>query len=336
MNADDIQVPLARVDYPWDGEAIPSYDVSISLVREPTPGSTSRSRTPAPQSNRRRSAAAVQPLEPTELVQSLISAFTAQGASHTSGSNDDTSDAVVQILQEMVLSVQLINDLLSMLVAGHEITGSVLTRTLYLLSKDASSLIRVQEEVDRVLQGRLPTYEDMKQLKYLIRFINESMCLYPHPLYTISIAPHRSGKEQKSVPERFNLDRPMLNETNTDCRVSYETKSTECSTCICAILSVTSFTSYTPKNLNRKFLKYQDVNCKSFEWLSDAVGQAKSSGGSSSSGVTSCFGCGGNTHWDALEEANREESMKNLNINVKVTVEMGLDDFIKDFKGKTT
>ncbi|KAF6134785.1 hypothetical protein GIB67_002186 [Kingdonia uniflora] len=84
MNVDDTQVPLAGVDYPWDGEAIPSYDAPISPVRELTPGSTSHSCTPAPQvgvrtqSNWRRSAAAVQSLEPTELVQSLISAFTAQ------------------------------------------------------------------------------------------------------------------------------------------------------------------------------------------------------------------------------------------------------------------
>ncbi|KAF6152028.1 hypothetical protein GIB67_010602 [Kingdonia uniflora] len=111
MNIDDTQVPLAGVDYPWDGEAIPSYDAPISSVREPTPGSTSRSRTSTPQSSRRRSAAAVQPLEPTELVQSLISAFTAQGASHTSGSNDDTSDAVVQVLQEMVSSFEIDNKL---------------------------------------------------------------------------------------------------------------------------------------------------------------------------------------------------------------------------------
>ncbi|KAF6161494.1 hypothetical protein GIB67_009373 [Kingdonia uniflora] len=111
MNVDDTQVPLAGVDYPWDGEAIPSYDAPISPVREPTPGSTSHSRTPAPQSNWKRLAAEVQPLEPTELVQSLISAFTAQGASHTFGSNDDTSDAVVQVLQEMVSSYEIDNEL---------------------------------------------------------------------------------------------------------------------------------------------------------------------------------------------------------------------------------
>ncbi|KAF6171600.1 hypothetical protein GIB67_017149 [Kingdonia uniflora] len=57
----------ATGDFAWSS-VIPSYDAPISPVREPTHGSTSRSRTPAPQSNRRRSVVAVQPLEPTELV----------------------------------------------------------------------------------------------------------------------------------------------------------------------------------------------------------------------------------------------------------------------------
>ncbi|XP_038982736.1 carotene epsilon-monooxygenase, chloroplastic isoform X2 [Phoenix dactylifera] len=83
--------------------------------------------------------------------------------------------------REEVGSVQLRDDLLSMLVAGHETTGSVLTWTLYLLSKDSSTLIKAQQEVDEVLQGRLPRYEDVKELKYLMRCINESMRLYPHP-----------------------------------------------------------------------------------------------------------------------------------------------------------
>ncbi|KAF6169138.1 hypothetical protein GIB67_038635 [Kingdonia uniflora] len=105
-------VPLVGVDYPWDGEVIPSYDASISPLREPTPGSTSRSRTPAPQSNRRRSVAAVQPLEPGELVQSLISAFTAQGESSTSStSNDDPSTKVANLLKDMVSSYEIDNTL---------------------------------------------------------------------------------------------------------------------------------------------------------------------------------------------------------------------------------
>ncbi|KAF6153084.1 hypothetical protein GIB67_034806 [Kingdonia uniflora] len=41
MNVHDTQVPHAGVDYTWEGDVIPSYDVLISLVRKPTLGSTS-------------------------------------------------------------------------------------------------------------------------------------------------------------------------------------------------------------------------------------------------------------------------------------------------------
>ncbi|KAF6146711.1 hypothetical protein GIB67_008997 [Kingdonia uniflora] len=80
INVEDTQVPLVGVDYPWEGEAIPSYDVSISPRREPTPCSTS----PTPlsqvgvrtQSKGKRSAVAVQPLEPIELVlQNMVSSY---------------------------------------------------------------------------------------------------------------------------------------------------------------------------------------------------------------------------------------------------------------------
>ncbi|KAF6177008.1 hypothetical protein GIB67_022898 [Kingdonia uniflora] len=42
MNVKDTQVPLAGVNYLWEGEVIPSYGVPISPGMEPTPGSTSR------------------------------------------------------------------------------------------------------------------------------------------------------------------------------------------------------------------------------------------------------------------------------------------------------
>lgn len=47
--------------------------------------------------------------------------------------------------------------------------------------QDSSSLEKARDEVDKVLQGRLPTYEDIKNLKFLTRCIMESMRLYPHP-----------------------------------------------------------------------------------------------------------------------------------------------------------
>ncbi|EPS64627.1 hypothetical protein M569_10150 [Genlisea aurea] len=146
--------------------------------------------------------------------------------------------------REEVSSSQLRDDLLSMLVAGHETTGSVLTWTCYLLSKDGSLLRKAQEEVDRVLQGKLPTYESVKNLRFLTNCIMESMRLYPHPPVLLrrarvadtlpgnyKVEPgqdimisvyniHRSSqvwdRAEEFVPDRFDVAGPVPNETNTD------------------------------------------------------------------------------------------------------------------------
>lgn len=162
---------------------------------------------------------------------------------------NDRDPSILRFLlasREEVSSAQLRDDLLSMLVAGHETTGSVLTWTAYLLSKDPSSMRKAQEEVDRVLQGRLPTYEDIKNLKFLMRCICESMRLYPHPpvllrraivddvlpgnymvnagqdimisVYNIHHSPQVWERADDFLPERFDLEGPIPNETNTDFR----------------------------------------------------------------------------------------------------------------------
>ncbi|XP_024023002.1 carotene epsilon-monooxygenase, chloroplastic [Morus notabilis] len=162
---------------------------------------------------------------------------------------NDADPSILRFLlasREEVSSVQLRDDLLSMLVAGHETTGSVLTWTAYLLSKESSALLKAQEEVDRVLQGRSPSYEDVKDLKFLTRCITESLRLYPHPPVLIRRAQvadklpgnykvnagqdimisvyniHRSSKvwerAEEFVPERFDMEGPVPNESNTDFR----------------------------------------------------------------------------------------------------------------------
>ena len=46
---------------------------------------------------------------------------------------------------------------------------------------DAEVTRKLEEEADRVLGDRLPTLEDLKELKYTTGVINESMRLYPQP-----------------------------------------------------------------------------------------------------------------------------------------------------------
>ncbi|XP_057838898.1 protein LUTEIN DEFICIENT 5, chloroplastic isoform X2 [Cryptomeria japonica] len=80
-----------------------------------------------------------------------------------------------------VSSKQLRDDLMTMLIAGHETTAAVLTWAFYLLAQNPEVTLKLQREVDSVLGDRLPTIDDMKNLKYTTRVINEALRLYPQP-----------------------------------------------------------------------------------------------------------------------------------------------------------
>ncbi|KAL8557740.1 hypothetical protein ACS0TY_005011 [Phlomoides rotata] len=140
-----------------------------------------------------------------------------------------------------VSSKQLRDDLMTMLIAGHETSAALLTWTFYLLSKDPSIMAKLRNEVDSVLGDRFPAVEDMKKLKYTTRVINESLRLYPQPPVLIRRSidedvlgeyPIKSGEDifisvwnlhrspthweeaDKFNPERWPLDGPNPNETN--------------------------------------------------------------------------------------------------------------------------
>nr|KJB82186.1 hypothetical protein B456_013G180200 [Gossypium raimondii] len=140
-----------------------------------------------------------------------------------------------------VSSKQLRDDLMTMLIAGHETSAALLTWTFYLLSKEPSVVSKLQDEVDFVLGDRFPTIDDMKKLKYTTRVINESLRLYPQPPVLIRRSiendvlgkyPIKRGEDifisvwnlhrspslwqdaEKFNPERWPLDGPNPNETN--------------------------------------------------------------------------------------------------------------------------
>jgi len=78
------------------------------------------------------------------------------------------------------LSDALIRDqLLTMLIAGHDTSTALLAWTLYLLGSHPAAMTRAQDEVDAVLGRNSPTFEAMKQLKYLDLVVKESLRLYP-------------------------------------------------------------------------------------------------------------------------------------------------------------
>jgi cytochrome P450 len=74
---------------------------------------------------------------------------------------------------------QLRDEVMTMLLAGHETTSLALSWTYYLLSKHPESERRITDEVDRVIGNRRPTFAHVEQLTCTRQVIEESLRLYP-------------------------------------------------------------------------------------------------------------------------------------------------------------
>jgi cytochrome P450 len=88
------------------------------------------------------------------------------------------------------------DDLMTMLIAGHETTAAVLTWSLFELVKNPECMAKAREEIDRVVGDRNPNFQDIKELKYLRLVIAESLRLYPEPPLLI-----RRCREEDHVPK---------------------------------------------------------------------------------------------------------------------------------------
>ncbi len=73
----------------------------------------------------------------------------------------------------------IVDEMTTMIIAGHETSATVLTWILYLTSTYPEVGQKVVEELDRVLGGRVPEMSDLAQLTYLDCLIKETLRLYP-------------------------------------------------------------------------------------------------------------------------------------------------------------
>jgi cytochrome P450 len=74
---------------------------------------------------------------------------------------------------------QVRDEVLTIFLAGYETVANALTWTWYLLSQNPQAEALMCAEIAEVLQGRLPTLEDMPRLRYTEMVLAESMRLYP-------------------------------------------------------------------------------------------------------------------------------------------------------------
>ncbi len=128
-----------------------------------------------PTPNRLRFRKAVERLD--EIVYSIIQQH------RTSGK--DTGDLLSMLLQvqdedgSQMTDQQLRDEVMNLLLAGHETTANALSWTWMLLSQNPVVEAKLLEELQTVLGGRVPSMADLPQLRYTERVVLESMRLYP-------------------------------------------------------------------------------------------------------------------------------------------------------------
>jgi cytochrome P450 len=78
---------------------------------------------------------------------------------------------------------QIRDESMTLFLAGHETTANALSWALYLLAKNPAARARLEAEVDAL--GRIPSYDDLRQLPWTLAVLKETMRLYP-PAYIMA------------------------------------------------------------------------------------------------------------------------------------------------------
>jgi len=87
---------------------------------------------------------------------------------------DPTQSSINKLSRE-----ELRDEVLTIFLAGYETVANALSWTWLLLGQNPDSEARLHAELDSVLQGRLPTLEDLPSLPYTEMVVAEAMRLYP-------------------------------------------------------------------------------------------------------------------------------------------------------------
>lgn len=116
-------------------------------------------------------------------------------------------DMLSQLVQDPAMTDDLIRDqMLTMLIAGHDTTTALLAWTLYLLGTHPEARAQAQAEVDENLTGGPPDPEAIDRLSFIENVVHESLRLYP----PIHVGNRRVAETDPSDPGALRLGRRLL------------------------------------------------------------------------------------------------------------------------------
>jgi cytochrome P450 len=209
--------------------------------------------------------------------------------------NQDMGDLLSMLLQARnedgspLSDTQLREHTLTMYMAGQETTAVALTWMSIHLAQNPHVQVKLQEEVDRVLQGRAPTFEDLPQLSYCGQVVKESLRMSP-PVgvvgresraevrlgdYVIppkqfmlvsSLVVQRSAKYY-SDPERFNPDHFKPEVEKTRPRSAFLPFGTGVHTCVgnhIAVMEMHLAVAYMMQRMTLELEPGQDIRHKMY------------------------------------------------------------------------
>lgn len=125
-----------------------------------------------------------------QLIYDIVERFIGEHAD-SEGSVIDKGDLLSALMlaegedKTMMDRQDLKDEILTMFLAGHETVSNTMTWTWYLLSENPVCEAKLHAEIDSVLQGQLPTLDNLTKLTYTMQVIKESMRLIPS-VWTLS------------------------------------------------------------------------------------------------------------------------------------------------------
>ncbi|KAJ7833278.1 cytochrome P450 monooxygenase pc-3 [Mycena leptocephala] len=134
--------------------------------------------------------------------------------------NGGRDDEAVTFLSHLVQSTddkKVIRDsFFNILIAGRDTTAATLTFGAYMLAEHPKITEKLRKEIlDTVGSSKMPNYDDLRGMKYLRAFINETLRLYP-PVPLDS----RASKKATIWPPIEPRNKPLYVPPNTQCRYS--------------------------------------------------------------------------------------------------------------------
>jgi cytochrome P450 len=115
-----------------------------------------------------------------KLIHNFVETIIARSLSKVKGASESGTNYV--FLHELISQtndiVKIRSELLNVLLAGRDTTAGFLSNIWFVLSRNPNAWARLRAEVD-ALNGELPSFTKLKDMKYLKAVLNETLRLYP-------------------------------------------------------------------------------------------------------------------------------------------------------------